>query len=208
MSKSSLPGFTGEASLYHAGSGYVRHMYHQTEQMIHPATYIDQGCLNGCKVNCGSECAGMSGPLKSACIRQCARDNKECESICQRPGNPPPIPPPTAPPSGGGLVIYGEYCGPGHGDDSGATVPKDAVDAACRAHDLCYNSTNYLNCGCDRALLNALPAAISNSPTAEGKAAGRSISAYFSISPCVCSSWICAFAPHLCFGTGGEFSIC
>src|SRR5437763_1203012 len=63
---------------------------------------------------------------------------------------------PTDGPSGGGagpvtgstsIPIYGNYCGPGYGDESGATAPIDAVDAACRTHDLCYAASGYFNCG-------------------------------------------------------------
>ena len=105
-------------------------------------------------------------------------------------------------------MIYGNYCGPGYGDPTGRTPPVDAVDAACRTHDMCYDATNYLNCGCDRALLNALPGAISASPTAGGKAAGAAIYAYFSGAPCLCPSPVCFVMPHLCVGVGGHSPIC
>ena len=90
-----------------------------------------------------------------------------------------------------GLPIYGNYCGPGHGDPTGRTPPIDAVDAACRAHDLCYGSTNYFNCGCDRNLVRSLPAAIAATPGFAAKAAGAAIMAYFSNSPCVCNKRVC-----------------
>ena len=76
-------------------------------------------------------------------------------------------------PSGSGLPIYGNYCGPGHGDPTGATPAVDAVDAVCRAHDLCYGATNMFNCGCDRALIASMPAAIAATPCLTGKIAWR-----------------------------------
>ena len=38
------------------------------------------------------------------------------------------------------VTVYGNYCGPGNGDNY--TLPaKDAVDALCRAHDKCIESS-------------------------------------------------------------------
>jgi hypothetical protein len=73
---------------------------------------------------------------------------------------------------------------------------------------MCYDATHYFNCGCDRALLNALPGAIAAAPTAAGKAAGALIYAHFSGQPCVCASWACVVMPHLCLGVGGQGAIC
>lgn len=205
MSKSNLPGFTGEGSLYDARNGYVRGMHHRTEQMIYPANYVDQACLNGCLVNCGSVCAGSD---KRTCLRICARENADCRSNCTRPGNPPQPPPPgpvsCSPliPTGSGLPIYGNYCGPGHGDPTGNTEPVDAVDAACRTHDECYDRTNYFNCGCDRTLILSMPAAIVASPCATGKAAGAAVMSFFAHAGCICCPpWGC-FPPYG-FGVGG-----
>ena len=208
MSKSNLPGFTGEASLYDARNGYVRSMHHRTEQMIYPANYVDQACLNDCLVDCGSECAGTAGSGKSACIRQCAQDNNECDSVCERPGNPPgggstaPVSCSPLLPTGSGLPIYGNYCGPGRGDPTGNTPPVDAVDAACRTHDMCYDRTNYFNCGCDRTFILSMPAAIAASPCATGKAAGAAVMSFFANAGCMCCPpWGC-FPPYG-FGFGG-----
>ena len=86
-------------------------------------------------------------------------------------------------PASGGLPIYGNWCGPGHG--GGPAV--DAVDAVCRAHDRCYGREGYFDCGCNRALVEAMPDAIARTPSAEGKLAGTVIRGFFSVTPCVCT---------------------
>ena len=48
------------------------------------------------------------------------------------------------------LPVYGNYCGFGHGDPTGKTPPIDAVDAVCRAHDLCYRLLGDFDRQCDR----------------------------------------------------------
>ena len=83
------------------------------------------------------------------------------------------------------LEIYGKYCGPGHGDPSGCS-PDDEVDAVCCRHDKCYNKRGYLDCGCDRDLVISMPGAIANTPSAEGKAWGAAVMAFFAVSPCFC----------------------
>jgi hypothetical protein len=222
MSKTNLPRFTGEASLYSASNHYYVHgMYHRTEQKIYPADYIDQTCLADCTKDCGSECAGTTGLGRSKCIHECAQDNAACDVTCTRPGSPPPPPPPpprcTSPvppvipiggpvpssgcppllPGGSGLPIYGVYCGPGHTDPTGCTPPVDAVDAVCRAHDLCYDALGYSNCACDAALIAAMPAAIAGTPCSSGKITGAAAMAFFSGAPC----W-CLIPPGL--GVGGQ----
>lgn len=86
---------------------------------------------------------------------------------------------------------YGNYCGPGYGDDTGNTPPVDAVDAVCRTHDLCYNARGYSDCECDGDLIRTMPAAIAQTPSAEGKAAGAAGLAFFSVWPCYCRTRPC-----------------
>ena len=51
---------------------------------------------------------------------------------------------------GGGVPLYGNWCGPGHPSDStNALPPIDFVDTACKNHDLCYEERGYFNCSCD-----------------------------------------------------------
>ncbi|MEO7261104.1 MAG: hypothetical protein ABI047_07615 [Jatrophihabitantaceae bacterium] len=195
MSTARFPGFTADISLSRSRIIYsAQNVRHPTEDWIHPADYVDQGCLARCVKDCGSECAGTTGQAKSTCIGECAGENRECQATCHRPGDPP---------GGGsgtgtgttpanGLVIYGNYCGPGHGDPKGDITPVDAVDAACRTHDLCYDASGYFNCGCDRGLIVTLPAAIAATPTIAGRAAGVAILSYFSHAPCTCSVSLCA----------------
>lgn len=85
-------------------------------------------------------------------------------------------------PASGGIPIYGNWCGPGHGGGP----PIDAVDAVCRAHDRCYGRKGYFDCGCNRDLIDAMPGAIARTPSVAGKAAGTVIGAFFSATPCVC----------------------
>jgi hypothetical protein len=87
--------------------------------------------------------------------------------------------------SPGGLAIYGKYCGPGNGDPTGNTLPVDAVDAVCRAHDLCYQANGFFTCNCDCALLRNMPLAIENTSTAQGKAAGKLVANFFATFPCI-----------------------
>ena len=84
-------------------------------------------------------------------------------------------------PTSGGIPIYGNWCGPGHGGGP----PIDAVDAVCRAHDLCYDREGYFDCGCNRDLVNAMPGAIAQTPSWRGKIAGTVIKTIFSSMPCV-----------------------
>ena len=183
----SIPGFTAAVSLSGTGFGRVNSM---SSNRVVPAIAGDDAADY---IECVRECRGEGG--SAATCRQ------RCHAQTPQPGHG------TAP-SSSGLAIYGNYCGPGHGDPTGLTPPVDAVDAACRAHDRCYDATHYFNCGCDRALLNALPGAIAAAPTAAGKAAGTLVFAHFSGQPCVCASWVCVFMPHLCLGVGGHSAIC
>ena len=50
----------------------------------------------------------------------------------------------------GSLLIYGNYCGPGNrGYDK---APIDALDAACRHHDLCTPDMGLRSCACNARL--------------------------------------------------------
>jgi hypothetical protein len=101
-----------------------------------------------------------------------------------------------------GLPIYGNYCGPGHGDPTGITPPIDDVDAVCRAHDLCYkNAGSSGTCGCDGTLLTSMPAAIASTPSQQGKAAGALVQSFFSNAWCTCPGPPTTTCFPLCFGT-------
>src|SRR5918995_4795823 len=49
-------------------------------------------------------------------------------------------------------LFHGNWCGAG---DLNRASPVDALDAACRAHDLCYERVGRGACQCDKALLKA-----------------------------------------------------
>ena len=51
-----------------------------------------------------------------------------------------------------GLPVYGNWCGPGYGSGT----PIDYLDAACKAHDVCYGRDGYFNCDCDLEIINRI----------------------------------------------------
>lgn len=90
-----------------------------------------------------------------------------------------------------GIPIYGNYCGPGHGDKTGCSPADDNVDATCCRHDVCYDQRHYFDCGCDCDLVRSMPDAIANTSSVAGKAAGTAAMAFFSVSPCRFQQEIC-----------------
>lgn len=54
-------------------------------------------------------------------------------------------------------LFHGNWCGAG---DANRASPVDALDSACRAHDLCYERVGRGACICDRALLRATAALV------------------------------------------------
>jgi len=88
-----LPGFTATVVFAPRKSYRTAPTAQLSFQEIEPATYVDQNCLRGCTVDCGTECTGSG---KSACLKQCGKDNADCTTSCTMPGDPPP------PPTGGG----------------------------------------------------------------------------------------------------------
>ena len=90
------------------------------------------------------------------------------------------------------LPIYGNYCGPGHGDPTGCKEAIDEVDAVCCRHDVCYDQLGSHDCRCDLQLLAEIPTAISKE-AAKGNAAavtaGLAIEAAFTFKPCKCGEF-------------------
>jgi hypothetical protein len=193
-----MPRFTAEASLYITTNfDHTHSAVHHPTDTISPAV-INQNCFNACYNNCNQGCGGRAGEARSACLKECKRTERECRTACTQSGNGGQVPGDGSTggcspllPSGSGLPIYGNYCGPGFGDPTGLTPPVDAVDAVCQAHDRCYAGSNMFNCGCDRALITSMPAAIIASPCLSGKVAGAAAMTYFANAPCVCSSRVC-----------------
>ncbi len=79
------------------------------------------------------------------------------------------------------MPVYGNYCGFGHGDPTGQTLPIDAVDAVCREHDMCYESLGDFEPWCDIELIGSMPDAIARTPSLLGKQAGVLALLYFSV---------------------------
>lgn len=48
--------------------------------------------------------------------------------------------------------VYGNYCGPGNRGGE----PIDAIDAACKMHDMCYHYQKRNDCKCDEKLIKDL----------------------------------------------------
>ncbi|SCZ11632.1 phospholipase A2 family protein [Microvirga guangxiensis] len=85
--------------------------------------------------------------------------------------------PQSAPP-----LFHGNWCGAG---DANRASPVDALDAACRAHDLCYERVGRRACTCDRALLKATAALIRNPATQESvRSKAATVNSLFSAALC------------------------
>jgi hypothetical protein len=106
-----------------------------------------------------------------------------------------------------GIPVYGNFCGPGYGDQSLDAV--DAVDQQCKIHDACFDSKGYFDCGCDRALLeNMHQALLTPGLSEEALAAGAGVISYFAQAQCVCMEEVCVDYPK-CDWSGCEWdTIC
>jgi len=80
-------------------------------------------------------------------------------------------------------LFHGNWCGIG---DLDRGKPVDALDAACRAHDLCYERMGRGACACDRAFLKAT-ASLSQSRRIDDavKAKAAMANTLFALTPCV-----------------------
>lgn len=79
-------------------------------------------------------------------------------------------------------LFHGNWCGVG---DADRATPVDAFDAACRAHDLCYERLGRNACACDRAFLKATAALVKNPRTEETvRSKAATANSLFSAAPC------------------------
>lgn len=79
-------------------------------------------------------------------------------------------------------LFHGHWCGAG---DQNRAAPVDALDAACRAHDLCYERVGRNACDCDRALLDATAKLVRNMRVAPGvRNKAATVNSLFSAAPC------------------------
>jgi len=187
-----MPGFTAEASVCGTDKPYFRSTI-VNYSICTPV--IPQLPPTGAPLQCGS-CVSDANS-STGFSHKCCRAFAGCIVTSCTPSPPPTTPgggstsPSPSSPSGG-LAIYGNYCGPGHGDPKYQTPPIDAVDAACMAHDMCYDKLGYLNCACDRALLDSLRS-VSQDPmlSTAGQVAGFAVYNYFSVTPCLCYPKVC-----------------
>lgn len=79
------------------------------------------------------------------------------------------------------LLVYGNYCGVGHGEPTWKTLPIDAVDLVCREHDRCYSLLGDFDTRCDQNLIQLMPTAIAQTCSPLGKQAGLMTLLYFSL---------------------------
>jgi hypothetical protein len=78
--------------------------------------------------------------------------------------------------------VHGKWCGPGHPKNPDSDPePEDALDAACRRHDLCYSKRGNPNCKCDQDLVKEIAG---NRDPAELSVTERAIVLYFRRSYC------------------------
>jgi hypothetical protein len=54
------------------------------------------------------------------------------------------------------VPIWGNWCGPGYPKPGENPKPVDALDVACKAHDLCYAKSGYSACACDQQLVKTV----------------------------------------------------
>lgn len=98
-------------------------------------------------------------------------------------GNAGAAPPATAASEASPPLYHGNWCGAG---DAHRGRAVDALDAACRVHDLCYEKRGRGACTCDRALLKATAALVRNpkiEETVRSKAA--TVNSLFSAALCI-----------------------
>lgn len=55
-----------------------------------------------------------------------------------------------------GVPVWGNWCGPGYSNGDGDQSVEDRLDAACKAHDLCYADNGYFDCDCDQELIDTI----------------------------------------------------
>jgi hypothetical protein len=80
-------------------------------------------------------------------------------------------------------LFHGHWCGMG---DIDRALPVDAFDAACRAHDLCYEKVGRNACICDQAFLKSTAGLIKNPRTEESiRSKAATANSLFSAAPCV-----------------------
>ena len=82
--------------------------------------------------------------------------------------------------------FHGNYCGWGNTDASYAASPTDALDAACKRHDRCWDDRWPMACSCDRTLAAEAAAVTVNGgvPTAVREKAAN-VSVFYSSAPCL-----------------------
>lgn len=79
-----------------------------------------------------------------------------------------------------GVVMYGNWCGPGVGSIN--FPPIDPLDAACMRHDMCYVGTGSVACECDVIFMREVRAM--HYPTEEIYVQARAMYDALAMMPC------------------------
>eukprot|EP00275_Glaucocystis_incrassata_P000856 EC120923.1.p1 GENE.EC120923.1~~EC120923.1.p1 ORF type:complete len:156 (+),score=7.69 EC120923.1:97-564(+) len=86
------------------------------------------------------------------------------------------------------FAVYGNHCGPNHGDPTYKKEPKDELDALCKRHDECYDVNRggyYQDCSCDYQFIQAIKEIHSSLPD-ETRQASVLMQSFFKTSGCSC----------------------
>ncbi len=82
---------------------------------------------------------------------------------------------------GSSAGICGNWCGPGYPKSNANPKVTDALDAACKVHDLCYRNYGAYNCMCDQLLVDSI---MKNRTLFDVSTIERNVALYFSGSSC------------------------
>ena len=85
------------------------------------------------------------------------------------------------------LLTYGNWCGAGHPKNiKEAGEPINLLDAACKAHDICYLVKGDMSCECDEEFNQKIISGLKqNRFSGNEKIFARTFRIYFKGSPCV-----------------------
>jgi len=94
-----------------------------------------------CEVDCVRKCSpcvsSICGPPELACYQLCTTEKAACIGAEASHKDQP---------------FHGHYCGYGNTDPTYATPETDALDGACKRHDICWDKRGRMSCSCDKTL--------------------------------------------------------
>lgn len=128
------------------------------------AQTCDTNCIAKCQLCVGALCS----PSEPTCLSLClTKKGVECGTQATKRDQP----------------FHGNYCGLGNRGGP----PVDALDAACKRHDDCYDARERAACSCDKALAAeaTLLTALDSGLTISAREKAALTAAFFSATPCV-----------------------